>query len=86
MVARLSDVAVNARREVPPPSTLYDLPTTVDVVTAGAYYDLRRDACYEAARADRFPVPVLRLGKKLRVTRASLIAALDPDGSARPFA
>ncbi|MFI5495279.1 hypothetical protein [Actinoplanes sp. NPDC051859] len=52
------------------------LPVTVDVPTAGRCFGLGRNASYELARRDALPVPVLKLGRSLRVTRASLLAAL----------
>jgi predicted DNA-binding transcriptional regulator AlpA len=35
-----------------------------------------RDQAYKLAREGRFPVPVLRLGRSLRVTRAAVLEAL----------
>jgi hypothetical protein len=52
------------------------LPATVDVPTAGRCFGLGRDASYQAARDGSFPVPVLRLGQRLRVTRSDLMAVL----------
>jgi hypothetical protein len=52
------------------------LPVTVDVPTAGRAFGLGRDASYDLARMGQLPVPVLRLGRSLRVTRASLLSAL----------
>jgi hypothetical protein len=51
-------------------------PVTVDVPTAGRCWLLGRDASYAAARRGEFPVPVIRAGRRLVVTRASVIAAL----------
>ena len=48
----------------------------VDLPTAGRCFGLGRDASYGVAKAGDFPVPVLKLGKALRVTRASILAAL----------
>lgn len=62
-----------------PTSDLHDLPHVVDVPTAGALFGLGRDSSYRLARSGDFPVPVLRLGHKMRVTRASLLAVLAPD-------
>lgn len=53
-----------------------DLPVTVDVVTAGRCFDLGRDTSYRLARAGEFPCAVLRLGRRLVVTKAALCAAL----------
>lgn len=51
-------------------------PVTVDVRTAGRAWGMGRDQAYKLAREGRFPVPVLRLGRSLRVTRAAVLAAL----------
>jgi hypothetical protein len=61
-------------------------PVTVDVATAGRAWGIGRDRAYALARQGRFPVPVLRLGRYLRVTRASVLEALgidDPHHNAR---
>ena len=56
-----------------------ELPHVVDVPTAGALFGLGRDGSYRLARSGGFPVPVLRLGRRYVVTRASLLAVLAPD-------
>lgn len=73
------------RRVIPRPiGDLYGLPTTVDIRTAGQFFAIAADTCYRHARTGQFPVPVLRIGGRYRVTRAALLAALDPDGVAAP--
>jgi hypothetical protein len=68
---------------------LRDLPTAVDIVTAGRAFGIGRTKSHEPARAGQFPVPVLRLGNTYRVTRAALLQALgesptdQPEGAAR---
>lgn len=52
------------------------LPVTVDVPTAGRCFGLGRNVSYDLARLGQLPVPVLQLGRSLRVTRASILAAL----------
>ena len=52
------------------------LPVCVDVPTAARAFGIGRDGAYDLARSGRFPVPVLRLGRRLVVTRASLLTAL----------
>jgi hypothetical protein len=65
------------------PAEVRALPVTVDVPTAGRALGLGRDGAYRAAADGTLPVPVLRLGRRLRVTRASLLAALGiPDDQA----
>jgi hypothetical protein len=51
-------------------------PPTVDVPTAGRAFGVGRDEAYRLVREEQFPVPVLHLGRYLRVTRASVFAAL----------
>lgn len=63
------------------PDDLYRWPLTVDVPTAGALFGLGRDLSMKLAKSGEFPVAVLRLGSRYRVTRAALIAALAPPGS-----
>ena len=65
---------------VPTPDEIRQFRATVDVPTAGRCWGLGRDASYRLARAGRFPVHVLELGGRLRVTRASIMEALGiPD-------
>lgn len=60
-------------------------PVTVSVPEAGRCWRIGRDASYDLARLGEFPVPVLRLGTALRVTRASIMAALGiPDEPVTP--
>jgi hypothetical protein len=51
-------------------------PVTVDVVTAGRCFQLGRDASYDAARRGEFPVPVIRVGRRLVVVTAALRSTL----------
>lgn len=50
--------------------------TTCDVETAGRALGMGRAAAYGAVRDGRFPVPVLRLGQRLRVPTGPLLAVL----------
>lgn len=61
---------------VPTADEVISWPVTVDVPTAGKCWGLGRDTSYDLARTGEFPVPVLRLGRSLRVTRASVLSAL----------
>jgi hypothetical protein len=48
--------------------------------TAGRELGISRPTCYQLARENRFPVPVIRVGHKLMVSRAQLDALLGvPD-------
>ena len=63
---------------VPTAADILAWPVTVDVPTAGRCFGLGRNVSYDLARMGQFPVPVLKLGeRKMRVTRASLLAALS---------
>lgn len=55
------------------------LPLTVPVPIAGQAFGLGRDTAYRLARRGDFPVPVIRMGARMVVTRASLLAALGLD-------
>jgi predicted DNA-binding transcriptional regulator AlpA len=61
---------------VPTPDDIRSWPVTIDVPTAGRAFGIGRDESYRLAREGRFPVPVLHLGRYLRVTRASVLTAL----------
>ncbi len=63
---------------------LLALPAVVDVPTAGRAYGVGRDLAYTLARTGAFPVPVLRLGPRLRVRTAHLLADLFPNSSDVP--
>lgn len=67
---------------VPAPDEIRGWPATVDLPTAGRCFGAGRDLSYQLAREGRFPVPVLGVGRRLVVTRASLLAVLGiPDNS-----
>ncbi|MER5227340.1 hypothetical protein ABT032_44710 [Streptomyces flaveus] len=55
---------------------LLSLPVTVDVETAGRAFGLGRTVAYRLARDGEFPVPVMRVGNKYRVSSAELWRAL----------
>ena len=67
---------------VPTPDEVRAWPVTVDVPTAGRAFGIGRDEAYRLAREGTFPVPVLRLGRYLRVSRAAVLAALGVPDSA----
>lgn len=69
---------------VPTAGDVLAWPVTVDVPTAGSCFGLGRDASYDLARTGEFPVPVLKLGRSLRVTRSALLSALGMDATAAP--
>ena len=49
------------------------LPPVVDVATAAAVLGVGRTAAYELIRLGRWPTPVLRLGKLIRIPTAPLL-------------
>ncbi|WNM34970.1 helix-turn-helix domain-containing protein [Streptomyces sp. Li-HN-5-11] len=55
---------------------LLSLPVTVDVETAGRAFGVGRTVAYRMVRDGEFPVPVLRVGNKYRVSSAELWRAL----------
>jgi hypothetical protein len=61
---------------VPTAEEIRAWPVTVDVPMAGTAWGLGRDQSYQLAREGRFPVPVLHLGRYMRVTRAAVLEAL----------
>ena len=60
--------------------------STLSVPEAGKLLGCSRGTSYELVRQNRFPVPVLRVGHKLRVPRAPLLRLLGiqpgPDAEA----
>ena len=56
------------------------LPPVIDVTTAAAILGVGRTAAYELIRTKRWPTPVLRLGKLIRIPTKPL---LDLVGLAR---
>ena len=57
------------------------LPPVLDVPTAGRLLGLGRSAAYDLITAERWPTPVLRLGRRLRIPTAPLLTLL---GLSRP--
>ena len=48
------------------------LPVVVDLVTAASVLGIGRTSAYELVRTGRWPTPVLRLGRRIRVPTAAL--------------
>ncbi|MFI6759442.1 hypothetical protein ACIBF5_09915 [Micromonospora sp. NPDC050417] len=55
---------------------LLALPVSIDVPTAGRAFGISKLTAYKLAQSGDFPVPVLRVGRKLIVTQASILEAL----------
>lgn len=62
------------------------LPPVLDVPTAGRLLGLGRSAAYDLILAGLWPTPVLRLGRRLRIPTAPLLAllGLDPVRPSQP--
>lgn len=61
------------------------LPVALDVPTAGRALGISRDTSYRLARRGAFPVPVLRAGKRMVVTKAALLCALGMADPGKPL-
>jgi predicted DNA-binding transcriptional regulator AlpA len=61
---------------------LDQLPALIDVPTAAAVLGIGRSLAYDLVRADRWPTPVVRVGKLIRIPTAALRRLLDPDTTA----
>jgi predicted DNA-binding transcriptional regulator AlpA len=55
------------------------LPPLIDVPTAAAVLGIGRTLAYDLIRTDRWPTPVLRVGKLIRIPTAGLRRLLDAD-------
>lgn len=64
------------RAAAPTAAEILRWPVTVDVVLAGKAYGLGRGTSYELARRAAFPVKVRRIGTRLRVATADIVADL----------
>ncbi|MFG1800208.1 helix-turn-helix transcriptional regulator [Micromonospora carbonacea] len=60
---------------------LLALPVSVDVPTAGKAFGISKLTAYRLAQTGDFPVPVIRVGRKLVVSQASLLAVLGIDSA-----
>jgi predicted DNA-binding transcriptional regulator AlpA len=53
-----------------------DLPPTIDLLTAAGLLGVGRTAAYRLVREGRWPTPVIRAGRLIRVPTAPLVAAI----------
>lgn len=60
------------------------LPVTVDLVTAARAFGIGKTNAYKLAHAGTFPVRVLRLGRRMVVTREALLEALNMPAAPPP--
>ncbi|MFI0483380.1 helix-turn-helix transcriptional regulator [Actinomadura sp. 9N215] len=58
---------------------LFDLPTVVDLRTAGRALGISIGTAYKLVRRHDFPCPVMRLGHRYQVPTAGLLKALHID-------
>lgn len=58
---------------------LLQLPVSVDIETAGRALGIGRANSYRLAAAGEFPVPVLRIGRRMRIVTADLHRLLGID-------
>lgn len=79
-VRRIAGATDELKAAVPTAAEMLGWPVTVDVPTAGTAYGMSRNTAYELARAGRFPVDVLRVGARLRVRTAAILADLGVTG------
>lgn len=74
---------MTVRRRRTTPTNPLDWPPTVDLYpTAAQALGIGRTSAYELAARGEFPVSVLRFGRSLKVTKASMLRVLGLDGSA----
>lgn len=62
---------------------LLALPVSVDVPTAGKAFGISKLTAYRLVKSGDFPVPVIYVGRKVVVPRASLLRALGIDEGAQ---
>ena len=58
---------------------LRQLPTVLDVPTAAAILGIGRTAAYELIRTNRWPTPVLHVGKLIRIPTAPLLRLIGTE-------
>jgi predicted DNA-binding transcriptional regulator AlpA len=73
LLARPGEASGARRRPTLTRDQLQLLPPVLDVPTAAAVLGIGRTAAYELVRCGRWPTPVLRLGKLIRVPTAPLL-------------
>lgn len=68
---------MNARAQRPSMADIYEWPAVVNLFPeAASVYGLSRTAAYDLAQRGDFLVPVLRVGRLLRVSTASILQSL----------
>lgn len=69
---------------MPPPLTAIADSPTVDLPTAACLLGIGRTSAYLLVRTGRWPTPVLRLGRLIRVPTAPLLELLATGGRPDP--
>lgn len=74
-------IRAKARRRKKPPISVVEPPPltrrTYTIEEVAALFGLSRNSAYVAAREDRLPVAVIKIGKRMMVSRAALDRFLD---------
>ncbi len=65
------------------PTEVRALPAIVDIQTAAAVLGIGRTVAYELVRTGRFPTPVVRVGKQIKIPTAYLLDLLGLSTEAR---
>jgi hypothetical protein len=60
----------------PEPLTVGDLPPALTVAQTARLWSCSPDVIYEAIARDECPVPVLRIGRLIRLPRSAVLAAV----------
>jgi hypothetical protein len=64
--------ATSSKSEHPP------LPASIDLMTAARMLGIGRTCAYGLVRQGRWPTPVIRVGRCIRIPTRPLLALLDP--------
>lgn len=67
-----------------PAEAARNLPTVVDLVTAATMLGIGRTVAYRLVRQGQWPTPVLRLGNRIKVPSAPLLALLGLSTDSEP--
>jgi len=78
---RTADLREATRRELERRAAVGELPAALSVKDFAALMNTSVDAAYEAIAAGRFPFPVLRIGRVIRIPRAAVLESLGLAGA-----
>lgn len=59
---------------------IQDLPPVLDVSTAARLLDIGRSLAYELIRTGKWPSPVIRVGRLIKIPTAPLLRLLEQQG------